>query len=289
MSQGIDIDLSHDLADCCRRWLDDMGYGVTAIVDDVEAIRTFLGVRRRLVPLEPRQVFKSKDFACPPEHAGSLAKIEHVIQAGGDLTPYLSRKIKSPEYNDGLLNHWGIHHLHLGTELESDGFMQRTERLLFFRFDGGHAYLIDILPHKESWTLQRLIGTLHDNWPDSIRNLRLHGVTADHLQDTQVKNLRKANVNHVVGVADGTVYAPLGGGTTGSGRNVLDVIQADQWIDWACQRQKEIIKDFDDIGARAQSRGITFPDTAKFKLTIKGETFCAVEIHSGYTLPLRGS
>ncbi len=237
----------------------------------------------------PRRVLKAKDLACPPEHARSLAKIEHVIQEGDDLTPYFSRKIKSLEYNDGLLNHWGIHHLHLGTELESDGFMQRTERLLFCRFHAGHAYLIDVLPHEGSWTLQRLIRTLHDNWPDSIKHLRLHGIAADHLEDEQVKNLRGRNINHVVGVADGAVYAPLGGGTTGSGRNLLDVMQADQWIDWASQREEEIVRDFDDIRARAQTRGITFPDTAEFKLTVKGETFCAVEIHSGYTLPLRGS
>ena len=92
------------------------------------------------------------------------------------LERYLfDEQLRSPSFNDALLNDWGIHHVHLGTTIDSDGFVTRTEPVLFARFDSANAYLIDVLPHG-SWSLQRLVKDLYDNWSASIKHFRINGV-----------------------------------------------------------------------------------------------------------------
>ena len=55
---------------------------------------------------------------------------------------------------------------------------------------------------------------------------------------------------------------------------------------WAGQMQNKIISEFEEIAMEARERGIFFADPAKFKLCIDGDTFFAIEIHSGYGLLL---
>ena len=290
MAENIDIDLKQDFANLCRDLLVELGYKseeIAEIAHDENAIRALLGVRRRFVPPQRRSIAKSKGFFCPPEFVQGLAEIEEKIESGDDLAPHLSRRLVNPHYKDDLLNHWGLHHLHLGTSIESDGFVQRTKHLLFCRFEDENAYFIDVLPHEGAWTLQRLVEEIHDNWPDTIRRHRFQNGTADFLSDTHVKVLRSKNTNHCVSVRDGTVYLPLGGGVTSSGDNVIDIAQADYWLECVGKQQEEIIKDFPNIKERARSRGIMFPEIARFELTMLGDTFCATETSSNYILYLR--
>ena len=290
MAEFIEIDLKHSFADLCRDLLVELGYKVDEvanIVDDGNAIRALLGVRRRLVPPQRRSIAKAKGFLCPPEHVQGLAEIERKIESGEDIAPHLSKRLLDLHYKDDLLYHWGLHHLHLGISIESDGFVQRTKHLLFCRFEDENAYFIDVLPHEGAWTLQRLVEEIHDNWPDTIRRHRFQNGTADFLSDTHVKVLRSKNTNHCVSVRDGTAYLPLGGGVTLSGDNVIDIAQADYWLECVGRQQEEIIKDFPNIKERARSRGIIFPEIARFELTMLGDTFCATETSSNYILYLR--
>ncbi len=68
----------------------------------------------------------------------------HAVEAGHDLTPYLSLRaqrhgfvLDRPEVNidwehkDFLLNVMGLHHFHLGTRREPRGQMARTNEVLF--------------------------------------------------------------------------------------------------------------------------------------------------------------
>ena len=284
-SIAIDIDLPRDLGDIYRDRIVQLGYDAKGLNDPAEMVRTYLSVCRRLVSLQPRKVLKAKEFQCPSNHVQGLAKIESTIRSGGDLTPYLSERIKHRDFQDQLHLHWGIHHLHLGTKMQSNDFVKRTKYLLFCRFDDDHAYFIDMLPHGV-WTRQDLLTILHKNWPDSIKDFSLHGVRGDSLDDEQVKGLREKNVNYCIEMKDKTVYAPLGGGTTFSGANTCDDYEADYMLHWAEEMQKEIISDFEEIEKGARERGILFADPAKFKLCLVGDTFCAIETYSGYKLLL---
>ena len=109
----IDIDLRRDLVTFFRTKLVRLGYNVVDVTDDHELVCGYFGVCRRLISLEPRHILKSKNFSCIPEHRNALTEIEQLILDGGDLSPYLSKKIANFNYNDPLLNDWGIHHLTL--------------------------------------------------------------------------------------------------------------------------------------------------------------------------------
>ena len=56
------------------------------------------------------------------------------IRKGEDLT-HLSKRITDLDYNDALLNDCGIHHLHLGIDVDDSGFDTRIGPLLFVHFD----------------------------------------------------------------------------------------------------------------------------------------------------------
>ena len=284
-SGHIEIDLPSDFAAFCRAQLAAIGYAAGGF-DDRSSVRLWLSVQRRFVRDRPRIVQRAKEFRCPPEHRLALNSVERKVTAGEDLTPHLSRGIRDLEYNDHLLNHWGIHHLHLGTRVGGDGFVERTEPLLFVRFDDEHAYLLGVLPHDGSWTSQELVKTIHANWPDTLHRFRMPSGTGDALTDADVMTLRKRHINHVVTMDDGTVYVPPGGGTNSAGSSMLDTFQAHQYLGWAREQQNRIVGEFDAIRSRARGSGIAFADPAVFRLGVIGDTFCATELHSGYTLHL---
>lgn len=281
----VDIDLRRDLVEIYRAELDRLGYDARGISGDADLLRAYFGVCRRLVFPQPRQILKSKSFSCCPKYHDGLAQIEQIVREGGDLTPYLSKKIRDLEYNDGMLNDWGIHHLHLGERVKQDGFVCRTRPLLHCRFEEGYAYFIDVLPHG-SWTKQKLIQTMHENWPDMMAQYLASGVSGDKLTDEQISILRKKHLNYCVEVESGIAYLPIGGGANTSGTNILDVARANRFLDWAQRMEKKIINDFPEIETRASERGIRFATPAVFRMRVSPEMFWAVETESNYALPL---
>ena len=287
-TKTIDIDLRRNLVAIYRAELTRLRYDVSGIDDDAELMRVYFGVCRRLISPQPRQILKAKDFLCSAEHNAALTQIEQLTHDGGDLAPYLSKTIMDLNYNDALLNDWGIHHLHLGTKVESDGFVERDGPLLFCRFEDKDAYFIAILPHG-SWSKQKLVKTIHENWPAQIdRYLArgIKGVKPNRLSDDDIAALRKANINCFIELEDGSIYLPIGSGTVSSGKNLLDVRQADMCLNWAERMQRKIIDDFPAIEERARARGIQLPDPAVFEMRIWQEGFWAVETSSAYGLVL---
>ena len=285
MPPQIVIDLWHDFAELCRAALSAQGHDVSGF-DDSEAVQVFLNAARRAVPPRPRQVLQSKLFSCPSEHQQALIEIEDKILKGEDISPHLSRRTKDPSDFDPLRNHWGIHHLHLGRAIEADGYIERTNDLLFCRFDSTNAYLIDIYPHKGAWPRQEMMQIVHDNWPESITQWQLTGVEGEILTDEQIEMLRKHNANHALRMNDGTAYWSPGGGVTATGSNPQDGRWADCLRDWAQKQEQKIVDDWDAIVERARNRGVIFADPPELKLRVYDQMYCAVETSSNYALPL---
>ena len=135
----------------------------------------------RLVPARPRQIHRSRSLlanplAADPVHRQGLDQLIEKIENGTDIAPHLSRGIlcgfkpkdptkpkallKRPDL-DLLLNDWGIHHLHISTKLDKDGFVERRPShpprpLLFGIFRPDAAYLIDLMQHGD-WTHTHLL------------------------------------------------------------------------------------------------------------------------------------
>jgi hypothetical protein len=208
----VEINFLADGSDFLRSQLQAIGYSASATESPEQVSLNYFNLLKRLIPSYPRQVLVSNKFSCPQELEMGLEIIKKKIRNGEDLRPHLSRKIENLDYNDALLNDWGIHHLHLGTSLNASGFITGTGPLVFARFDNERAFLINVMEH-DNWSRQELIRILHENWPDSISSFRLDRIRKLTYvpSDTDIKDLRQAKIQTFVQLEEGVVYAPLGG------------------------------------------------------------------------------
>jgi hypothetical protein len=185
----------------------------------------FLNAYNRRIPAaKPRTVYESRELSIPPEYQKNYDALRALIKAGGDLKPYLSRhivKMRRPDWNDGLLNSWGIQHLHF----RADG----TGQLLFCLIKESDVFVIQTLPHTaEQWVNTLLVQILHDNWRDVIARAKHSGLRPESFSAPKRQSLRSYNANFPVTVADGTVYLPLAGGTMASGDSQEDRVNCDK-------------------------------------------------------------
>ncbi|WP_417845784.1 hypothetical protein [Thalassospira povalilytica] len=156
----------------------------------------------RSVPQFPRKIrFSNRVLLDELNHAErkALQEICRAIENGDSLQRYLSRAVlcgyEKPKGKkkklahrrdlDLLFNETCIHHLHLSSEVEEDGFVQRTDRLLFVLFRREFAYLINILPHQANhlWADRELFRTIVENWPTENLLFELVGCMGEPQSD----------------------------------------------------------------------------------------------------------
>ncbi len=200
-----------------------------------ELLVIYLNWQSRLVATLPRQVLWSRAFDANPvrtERAATVAAIIEDIEQGRLLTKYLSRSVnvgfalpanRSKKQLgrrrdlDLLLNDWGIHHLHISTEVEADCFVKRGGPVIFAIFKPERAYLIDIMDHGD-WAREQVIRVIVETWPNDGLVNELKGVLgmSRSYTDKERVQLRAAGMSTFVEL-DGRVYLPsLGISTAGT-------------------------------------------------------------------------
>lgn len=205
------------------------GYDVCNMDKSELPYKYFNMLNKKLVQI-PRQVLISKELY-QSQYYNKYKKVinclKSLIEKGEDISAYLSKKIDAIDYNDGLLNDWGIHHLHLSTEKESNSkFNKRTGELLFVRFQNDKAYFINIYKHN-NWAKKEVIQIVHRNWEEDFKSFRLEGVISLHprIEDRNYQKLRNKNINTLIEVEEGIVYMGFGFGITTSGHGQLAKIE----------------------------------------------------------------
>lgn len=230
--------------------------------------------RRRLEDLEgrPTAVSQSRELARLAAHPVVL-RISELAEQGKPLWPYTSKQTSKPSKHDPLLNQWGVFHFHLGTQLEPDGYIQRTGELLFARVVDTQLYLIGLYDH-DSFRDSEVLQTAIRNWPDSFEPYRLRGLSisgsatpsrfiADgelkgasrtvlihptlDLSPESVGDFRKLGLNATFQAESGALYSPPGGGHTSARTSVLAMVHADHEIWWAQQLCDRIQQHLDDV------------------------------------------
>lgn len=244
--KSITIDIERDVVSQISAHLIGEGFSSLSSLTNRKVILLYFNYYERLITPHARKIHKSKSFACPSIHAPGLAALEMKVKAGTDLKPHLSKKIKNLQYYDSLLNDWHIHHLHLGTTpcTRDPGFVERTEPLLYARFDEDNAYFIDIMDHN-SWTNRDCVQIIHDNWPSTIASCKSRGaIDIEHdLTDEEIGKLREANINYHLKLNDGSIYAPIGYGSTMHGNSLLSSIRANSVHAKIIQMNKDLSVD----------------------------------------------
>jgi len=180
------------------------------------------------------------------EYANDLEVLVAEVRNGADLRPRLSKRVATayvPEAQtagrglqqradrDVLLAAWGLHHLHLSSEMESNGrWVRRGNELLIGAFGARDAYLIGIYPHG-SWALKELMQIVVDNWPDAGIVLRsMSGLRMGQPEPTDEERLKLHNAGVMVMLEiNGVVYAPIGQTAAGTPVMVTRAVNEFMW------------------------------------------------------------
>jgi hypothetical protein len=190
----------------------------------------------------------------------------------------LSRRLTDPEYDDPMLNDWGVHHFHLGATLEADGFVTRTGPLLYARILDDRVLCIQILAHA-NWTNWKLIEIWHKNWPQTLEPYRLKGFSAAVPQptDAELQKLRHGRVFTLLQMADGSIFAPPGGGVATCGLSAQVVTDCDWYMHQMKRLEKHVKEKLNEIVAAAKADGVNLPVNCVFRLHVHNNSFVAVE------------
>ena len=206
------MNLLNDLADIIKSQFADQGIRSPADADIWTLTSRWLEMRiRRIEPL-PRAVYLSDEIhhslgrlassrgAKDLEAWETVFYLRHAFQQGCSVIPFLTNRVGDTEKTDWLLWDYAIHHLHLSRKPGKDGFVERSDQLLFAIVSDEVAYFVDVRPHQDQgfeWIRQDLLGIVHRNWPALIEARVLHGVSGSTITDAEKKELRRKRVNVV--------------------------------------------------------------------------------------------
>ena len=185
----------------------------------------FFEYNLRTIKKQNYKVFISKELKTNHlynDYKDIIETIKTQAQNAENLNKYLSRGIKNITKPDDMLNDWGIMHMHLSDILEKDGFVKRTDDLLFLFKQNDKLYFLDIFEHENAWTRKRTLEILTNNW-DILTDMNIDPSSLAIIPDeNDIKSLREINVNSPVVLGD-KAYISIGGGVTLSGVNINSV------------------------------------------------------------------
>ena len=231
------MNLCSDLSRLLRGEFDKHGisYGRSMTLDRLVA--RYFEMKIRLIHPAPRQVHfsdqayaslgklsrRGKDDTTAGDAWTAVFRLRQLLVEGANVNAFLSRKIRRARGWDGLLWSYGMHHFHLGSETDKDGFVKRSGHLLFGIVAPLDVYFVDVRPHPPpngvEWVSQELLRIVHSNWPELIEANVVQGVRASELTDEEMHELRRKNVNYAMNI-EGKAIAPLRGGMAGDGSSV---------------------------------------------------------------------
>ena len=211
------IDFVRDYAEVLRARLSAAGYASIPGEKDDDTITRYLNVLNRSIEPRPRQTKRASGFTCPPALQAGLQLFIAESERGANLRAHQSKNITKADFEDGILNDWGIHHFHLGTapDPKDPRFIGRTGPVLYAAVTPDTLYCLAVLKHGE-WSNQQLLDSMHSSFPELTAASSLSGAVRLAVQytDADIKKLRAAGINVVTQRSDGTIMIGPGGGTT---------------------------------------------------------------------------
>ncbi len=289
---SVSSDLYTDWINELRKSLESEGNTIPPNASKLDICSMYFNLQKRKITEKPRQVFIAKSFTCPPEHQNGLRALRSKMEAGEDLTPHLSEKLRKLKYNDMMLNDWGIYHFHLGTELRNNGYVKRTGPVLYARVTQDSIFFINVENHG-SWTNQQLMEVVHRNWPTSLENYKLDfsinyeitGNTREEIWECR-KKFRELGVSAPLEMADGTVYMSPGGGYMMSGVSTEVVMTHDQNAYHMRCFEKSLHDNIAKLAKKIHELTEYQDNDFIFKLELSEGILFAVESNSGSMLEL---
>lgn len=148
--EDVEINVVADLREILAEDLAELGYPVDPGADAMTLAITYINIDIRRVSARPRAIHEACSLRCPESLTLGYEGLKAKFAAGSGVSSHLSTGIRRVDYQDGLLNDWGIHHFHLGLAMRRDGFAERTSEILYALVQPEDVYCITIAPPSVS-------------------------------------------------------------------------------------------------------------------------------------------
>jgi hypothetical protein len=289
MPPSLLIDLVSDLARIWTQRLASMSVPLPVTKDPAQVGAVYFQHLRKRIETRPRRFLESAELATQIQKlsqplADGFDAIRLDVEAGNDLTKYMSRAWDDSERPDGMYLEWNIHHFHLGgPNVQADGHVPRTSDLLFCIVTGDGVYGIQISTHKGSFSRQAIFDIAYKNWPSVFDRSKIPFASGlSHIPTDEERNaLRKSNINVLTVAPDGAVCAPSAGRMS-SGLDAVAMRESLKWTKAARDIESEIRVNIKSI------RSKVFGDNERMDLNValreNGHTIEVVELNSNNVL-----
>lgn len=273
---NVEIDLLKDYIRILREMLTAMGFHLTGRETNEDICLKYHNLLLKHILKKPRKIHISNEFVCPAEFQSNFDILRGKIESGADLNPYLSKRACDCDAADALLYDWGIYHLHLG-EIDSSGVVSRTGPILFAKFDEENAYLVGVYNHRD-WHKQEIIGILHRNWPEIIKEYRLLGIEGlgERYTDEEYKKIRGVTVTPIEPAPD-YIYMPMGGGFTTAGSSLKLILRCHAIFNDLRNKENIIKKNREGVAIEIGIIVGENPSSLSFELVPYEESFLVIE------------
>jgi hypothetical protein len=262
-----------------------------------ELLRWYVNWADRYIAPRPRRVLTWNGFL---QHGSAQPHLEAVrylaerIEAGEDLTPFLSRDIDRFGYvgpkprsvqwepvKDYALNAYETHHLHLTAKIRANGWSKRSRTLLYVSFSRDSAFFVMVGDHKsfDDGTLARAIGEARVGTADEFKGILGPGRQCTMLDQDR---LQRRGFSTAFQVGDHTV---IGAQLSSDGTAPLQAMHADRMIDYMIRVDPQL--DVPGFGREwFEQKGWCYPATPAFEWTMQYCDLCLVETttSTGFTL-----
>lgn len=242
----------------------------------------YLNWTNRLVRPAPRRVHWSAALRANPiakARKTDLDKLLDKIEAGETLKPHLSRNVlhgyqpsnikKSMGGRrdlDLLLAEWQVHHLHISSIVEPDGFVFRPKKgsdepLLFAAFHSDDAYLIDFFEHGD-WTREKIAQILIDDFPQSGFVFHLKNIIGVSHQPSEVERGKRRGygISSPIIEHNGAFYIIGLGGITSAGTAAMQTKLANYLLATLKKYSEFLTDNPDHIRTMMLANGLNAPD-----------------------------
>ena len=279
MSDEIIINLYQDYIDSIQDFFLKNGFTPDPNEEPLTTFIKFYNLELRSISQKPRKVIQAQNLSVPSQYTSVIDEIKRKAEAGELLDPHLSKRLLDLNYHDSLLNDWGLHHLHLSTNIGPSGFVDRTGPLLFARVTEDAFYLVAVLDHG-NWTNKNLLEEILSNWPKLLEPFEIIGIKpATSISESEHATLRRKNVQTIVQLSNSKMYFPFGGGYTSSGANINAVLQHDK-LHETLKRVEDDIRQTYKTREKELQPGKSFGSPPTFRLLIHNDDLIVVENHA---------
>ena len=154
------------------------------------------------------------------------------------------------------MDYWNIHHFHLGSVIKDNGFVERTNELLFCCVEEDYVFFLKVATHDSApWAKEELIEIINNNWPDRNTPPEVRGISGldRGVTEGDRRKLRRHNLTSLFTTSDGTIRVDYG--RTSGGIHLQDLQYADRISRITKRVEAGIQNNWDQIANNAKLEG----------------------------------